>query len=123
MSISLDGQNLFDARDVEIECGNVKRASIERAVGGVNGVVSIDLGSRERSVKQRGTLRAKSRSEMYKKIDAISAYIDGGTHTLVINADRQLDDLRMDSFKYKNVRASGNGFCLDYEIVYTQLKV
>ncbi|MFC1676909.1 hypothetical protein ACFL3G_07600 [Planctomycetota bacterium] len=123
MSISLDGHNLFDERDVEIECGSERRASIERAVGGVDGVVSVDLGSRERVVKQQGVLRAKSRPEMYEKVDAISAYIDGDTHVLVVSADKQLDNLRMDSFKYKNLRTSGNGFCLDYEIVYTQLKV
>lgn len=123
MSVSLDGQNLFDDRDIEIEYASAKRANIERAVGGVNGVVSIDLGSRERIVKQRGELRARSSAGMYEKIDTISAFIDGETYTLVVNADRTLADLRMDSFKYKNVRTSGSGVCLDYEIIYTQLKV
>jgi len=73
-------------------------------------------------IKQRGVLRAKSISQMNDRISAISAYMDGGTHTLVTSSGEEFDNLRMDAFKVTKERASGNGFCCDYEIVYTQLK-
>jgi hypothetical protein len=60
---------------------------------------------------------------MDEKIDAISAYIDGNTHTLVTGKGEIIDNLRMDTFKVSKKRTSGNGICCDYEIVYTQLKV
>ena len=123
MSTTLDGQNLFDEQDLKIERDSVGRDSIERTVPGLDGVLSIDLGGRGRRIKQRGMLRAKSRSQMDDRISAISAYIDGDTHTLVISNGEEFDNVRMDAFKVTEEKTSGSGLCCDYEIVYTQLVI
>ena len=121
MGIKLDGQNLFDEQQLEIEAGSISRDSIERAVAGLDGVLSIDIGERGRKIKQTGLLQAKSRMQMKNRINAISAYMDGNTHTLARSDGDKLDNLRMDSFKVSNERAGGRGIVVDYEIVYTQL--
>ena len=121
MRITLDGQDLFDEQQLEIESGSISRVSIERAVAGLDGVLSIDMGGRGRKIKQKGLLQAKSRTQMNKRINAISAYIDGNTHTLTRSDGEELNNLRMDSFKVSKERASGRGIVVDYEIVYTQL--
>jgi len=121
MSVTLDGQNLFDEQQLEIEQDSLNRDSIEKAVAGLDGVLSIDMGERARKIRQRGTLRAQSRAQMNTRINAISAYMDGKTHTLVSNEGETFDNLRMDSFKVNRKRAGGGGMVVDYEIVYTQL--
>ena len=123
MSASLDGQNLFDGQQLEVELGSIRRDSIERAVPGLEGVLSIDLGGRGKQIKQRGVLRARSRAQMDERIGAISAFMDGNTHTLITGGGKEFDDLRMDVFEVSKERASGGGVAIDYEIVYTQLKV
>jgi len=123
MSVTLDGRSLFDEQELKIERDSISRDSMERTVAGLNGVLSIDLGGRGRKIKQTGVLLAKSRSQMVERIGVISAYIDGDTHTLVIDSGEEFNNLRMDAFKVIKERASGSGLCFDYEIVYTQLKV
>ena len=123
MSAALDGQSLFDEQQLEIELGGVSRDSIERAVPGLDGVLSVDMGGRSRKIKQKGVLRAKSRSQMDERISAISAYMDGDTHTLTTGSGEEFDNLRMDVFKVSKERAGGSGVAIDYEIVYMQLKV
>ena len=123
MSTTLDGQSLFDEQRLEIETGSVRRDSMEKAVPGLDGVLGIDLGGRSREITQRGELRAKSRSQMDERIGAISAFIDGDTHVLVTSNGEEFDDVRMDVFKVNKERASGSGVAVDYEIIYTQLRV
>ncbi len=122
MSVTLDGQILFDEQQAEIEPGSFTRASIERTVPGLEGVLSIDLGGRGRKIRQTGVLRAGSRAQMNERVIAISAFMDGDIHTLVSGGE-EFDNLRMDSLKISNERAGGNGVVVDYEIVYMQLKV
>jgi len=122
MSVSLDGQALFDEQQLEVEPGSFSRDSIERAVPGLDGVLSIDLGERGRQIKQKGILRARSIAELNDRIDAISAFMDGDTHTLRIGSGGEFGDVRMDSFDTSNERTSGSGVSIDYEIIYTQLK-
>jgi len=121
MRVTLDGQNLFDEQQLEIEAGSISRDSIERAVAGLDGVLSIDIGGRSRKIKQKGLLQAKSRTQLNNRINTISAYMDGKTHTLVRSDGEQLNNLRMDSFKASKERAGGRGIVVDYEIIYTQL--
>ena len=123
MSTTLDGQSLFDEQRLEIETGSVRRDSMEKAVPGLDGVLGIDLGGRSREITQRGKLRAKSRSQMDERVGAISAFIDGDTHALVISNGEEFDDVRMDVFRVSKERASGSGVAIDYEIIYTQLRV
>jgi len=121
MALTLDGQSLFDEQQLEIEPGSFRRDSIEKAVPGLDGVLSVDLGRRVRKIKQIGVLRAKSRSQMNDRISTISASMDGDTHTLVTDSGEKFDNLRLDVFKVNKERADGGGIVVDYEIVYTQL--
>jgi hypothetical protein len=123
MSVTLDGQNLFDEQELKIEQDSIRRDSIERTVSGLDGILSIDMGGRSRKIKQRGVLRARSRTQMDDRIGAILSYIDGDTHTLVIHNGEEFDNVRMDTFKVTDEKTSGSGLCCDYEIVYTQLVV
>lgn len=121
MSGTLDGQDLFEEYQLNIEQGSVCRDSTERTVAGLDGMLSIDLGQHGRKITQRGVLRAKSRPQMSKRIKAISGYMDGKTHTLAISSGEEFKNLRMDAFKVVKERAGGGGLCRNYEIVYTQL--
>lgn len=123
MRAALDGQNVFDEQQIEVELGSVSRDSIEKAVPGLNGVLSVDLGGRGRKIKQRGVMRAKSRSQMDERINAISAYMDGDAHTLVTGSGDEYENLRMDVFKVSKKRTGGSGVAVEYEIIYTQLRV
>jgi hypothetical protein len=123
MGVSLDGQSLFDEEQFEIELSGFSRDSVERVVPGLDGVLSVDLGGRGRKIKQKGVLRAKSRLQMDRRFSAISDYVDGKTHTLVTSNGEEYDNLRMDVFRVCREHATGSGIAVDYEIVYTQLKV
>lgn len=120
MSVTLDGQNLFDGQ-VDIEAGSPARDSIEKKLAGLDGILSIDLGARSRTIKQKGVLRAKSEKELITRLDAISAFIDGDTHTLLLQTGQQFENIRMDVFKVNEQRTSGTGIEVDYEIIYVEL--
>ena len=121
MRVTLDEQALFDEQALELCLNSFSRDSIERAVPGLNGVLSIDLGQRGRKIKQTGTLRAKSRSQLDERISDISACMDGNTHTLIAADGRQFSNLRLDSFTLGKEHIDGAGISIDYEIIYTQL--
>jgi hypothetical protein len=121
MKVTLDTQMIFDEQTLEISPGSFSRDSIERTVPGLNGVLSIDLGLRGRKIKQTGTLRAISRTQLDERISKIAAFMDGDTHILTTGSGREFTNLRMDSFKTGIENANGTGIVVDYEIVYTQL--
>lgn len=121
MNVTLDGQAIFDEQGLTLAMGSRGRASLERSVAGLDGVLSIDLGARSRQIRQKGTLRAASRSAMHARIGAILAFIDGRTHTLATTDGQRYDGIRMDSFKRISEHPAGPGVVADYEIVYTQL--
>jgi hypothetical protein len=120
MSTTLDGQKLFDENQLKIEVGSFRRESIEKAAPMLDGVISIDLGRRSRTIKQTGSLRAKSRTYLDERILTISNFMDGNTHTLVTESG-QYKNLRMDSFELIDEGTDGTGIVADYEIIYTQL--
>jgi hypothetical protein len=119
--VSLDGVMLFGEREIDLEVDSFSREQLERSAAGLDGVVSIDLGGRGRKIQQKGELRARSRIELNSKVEAISAFIDGNTHTLVGSRGEMFEGLRVDSISVRNERASGEGIVVDYEIVYQQL--
>jgi len=121
MSVTLDGQAIFDEQGLAICVGSPSRASVERAVAGLDGVLSIDLGARSRQIRQTGTLHAPSRVAMRARIQAVAGFLDGRTHTLATADGQVFSDLRMDSFKKVAEYPGGPGVVTDYEIVYTQL--
>ncbi len=123
MGVVLDGIVLFGEGEAELEVGSFSREHIERAAAGLDGVVSVDLGGRGRKIRQRGELRARSKTELNSRVEAISALMDGDAHTLVSSQGETFEDLRIDSVNVKNERASGSGVAADYEIIYTQLMV
>lgn len=123
MSITLDGQNLFDTHQLKFERASVKRDSIERTVAGLDGVLSVDLGERGRVIKQKGVLRMATREKMDERLNAIFSFLDGDTHTLITNRGEIIENLRMDIFNVGQMLTFGSGVECDYEIVYRQLVV
>ena len=121
MGTTLDGKALFDEQDLKIQVGAWQRASVERAIPGLDGVVSIDLGCRSRTIRQQGVLRAASQAMMRSRLEAIATFLDGGTHTLVTVDGCTYANLRTDAFKPSRRDVSGAGVVLEYEITYTQL--
>jgi len=121
MRTTLDGQAVFDEQELTIAAGSPTRASLERGVAGLDGVLSIDLGRRPRRIRQTGTLRAVSRAALDTRLDAVAAFLDGRTHTLTTADGRTYTHLRLDGFQQKNERPAGPGIVVEYEIVYTQL--
>jgi len=121
MNVTLDGQMIFDEQGLAISIGSPSRAALERAVAGLDGVLSIDLGTRSRQIRQTGTLRAASRAAMRLRVQAIARFLDGREHTLVTADGETLGNLRMDSFRKVAEHPGGPGVVADYEIVYTQL--
>ena len=121
MATTIETQEVFDRQDLKIEAGSFNRDSIERAVPGLDGVMTIDMGRRGRKINQTGTLRAKSRTALDDRITTVSNYMDGDAHTLVTSDGSEFTNIRMDSFTVKNERVDGVGIVVDYEITYTQL--
>jgi len=121
MKVTLDGQNLFNEQELKIEVGSWKRDSIEKTIAGLDGVLSIDLGKRSRTIRQKGLLMAGSEARLDECITAISELMDGSSHTLATNDGREFCNVRVDSFKELERAFGGGGVCCKYEIVYTQL--
>jgi hypothetical protein len=121
--VNLDGVRLFGEAEEEIEVGSFARECIERATANLDGVMSIDLGGRGRKIRQKGEIRARSRAELNSKIEAISNFIDGDTHTLTTSQGEVFENVRVDSVNVKNERVSGSGVVADYEVIYRQLTV
>ncbi len=121
MRTTLDGQAVFDEQELTISADSPSRASLERSVAGLEGLLSIDLGARSRRIRQTGTLRAAGQAALNTRIDAIAVFLDGQTHTLTTAGGRTYANLRMDSFRQMEERADGIGVVVGYEIIYTQL--
>lgn len=123
MRTTLDGQVLFDEQALEIDVDSKRRAVKERSVAGLDGVVSIDLGSRGRKMRQKGQLRAASWKQMGERIEQISSLMDGKVHTLKSREGEEFDNVRIDGFAVTEKSESGGGVVVGYEIEYMQLKV
>ena len=121
MSTTLDGKALFDEQDLKIQVGTWQRASVERAIPGLDGMVSVDLGRRSRTIRQRGILKASSQTAMHSRLNTIEAFLDGDTHALVTDDGQTYANLRVDALTPLDRDTSGVGAVAEYEIVYTQL--
>lgn len=119
MRATLDSTIEFDQRRLKI--GSWRQESIERSAAGLDGVVSLSLGSRSRELVQHGLLRAVSDADLTEKIDAVAELLDGQSHTLVTADGQQYADLRVDVFEPGEKKYSGRGPCCEFEIGYTQL--
>lgn len=121
MNVTLDGQAIFEEPGLTISADAPSRAFLERSAAGLDGVLSIDLGTRSREIRQAGMLHCVSRAAMRARVQAITRFIDGQTHTLVAPDGEVFANLRTDSFKKVTEYPAGPGVVVDYEIVYTQL--
>ena len=120
MSTTLDGIKLFDENPLRIEVGSYKRDTLEKSSPMLDGVISIDLGRRSRIIKQKGSLRVRSRTALNHRTISITNFQDGNSHTLITDSI-QYQNLRMDSFKITDEKEDGAGLVAEYEIIYTQL--
>ena len=121
MKANLDGTVYFDETPAELIVKNWKRDYINRCVAGLDGVINIDMGKRQREIIQAGTLRAVSSQALDKKIDAVNNLIDGQSHTLVWNNGDSFANLKINSFEIAQRHLSGAGSNCNYKICYIQL--
>ena len=112
MSTTLDGKALFDEQGLTIRVGAWRRAVVERAVSGLDGVVSIDLGRRDREIRQQGILRAASQAALQSRLEEIEGYAGGATHTLRMSDGRTFENLRIDPFEPRETDISGPGVAI-----------
>jgi hypothetical protein len=121
MAITLDNQRIFGDDCPVITIESLRRSFIESSAPGLDGVISIDLGSRGRKLRQTGRLRAKSAAELNRIIAGIQGYIDGKTHCMITTNDGTFNNLRMDSFIVTERGCEGAAVIADYQVAYTQL--
>ena len=120
-AILFDGKALFgDGADV-IEPQSWRRETLDRSFGGLDGVLSVDLGQRGRVLKQRGSLVAGSVGGLDSVIRDISDYIDGQSYVLSDQNGISYANVRMDRFALLEPIAAANQVRCEYEIIYTQL--
>ena len=100
-----------------------RRETINYSFAGLDGVVSVDLGRRERKLKQRGFLSANSVRGLAKRIEDISSYIDGQGYQLTDQNGTSYANVRMDNFLLLSPIKVANQARCEYEITYTQLSV
>ena len=122
-TIMFDNKKLFSKGQHTLVCLSWCREAIDRGFAGLDGMMSVDLGRRERKLKQRGCLTASSSSTLIDLIDAVADYINGQTYDLVDQNGVSYSHVRMDSFTLLGPITAGNQVCCEYEIHYTQLSV
>jgi hypothetical protein len=120
-TIMFDSQAIFGAGRHVLQPMSWRRVSSDRAFSGLDGMMSVDLGLRERKLKQRGSLSAVSVAGLMQLVESISVYIDGQAYTLLDQHGVTYGNVRMDSFRLLGSIAVGNQSQCEYEITYTQL--
>jgi len=114
--------NSIEFEETHLEIDSWRRDSVDRSIGGLDGLLSVDLGCRGRKLTQSGILRAASKQSLIQTVDAISNLMDGQTYTMISGDGRNFEELRIDSFEVEQTDYSGRGVCCDFEIKYTQLR-
>lgn len=120
-TIKFDDQDFFTQGHHKLEPLSWRRERVDRGFAGLDGAVSIDLGRRERKLKQRGYLTAESVTALTRLMEKVSAYIDGLCYNLVDQKGILYPYVRMDDFTLRGSISSGNQSRCEYEITYTQL--
>ena len=119
-AVTFDGQDFFiGGRHVVLPLSR-RRETLDKGFSGLDGVLSVDLGLRERKIKQKGRLSAKSVEALISLTSEIMSYIDGQGYTLVGHNGVSYENVRMDSFVPGEITVGNQASC-EYEIVYTQL--
>ena len=121
MRAVIDGS--FEIESVDLDVGGWVRQTKEKAGPGTDGVISVDMGRRQRAIKQRGVLRAVSRETLESKTGQFEQLADGKSHTLSIAGGKSFERLRIDKVVAGDIGQSGAGSLREISIVYTQLSV
>lgn len=121
MRIWIDG--LVEIDGARLDIGSVRRSVIERGVSGVDGVCSIDLGSRGREIVVEGVLRAVSGIALDRVTADISSMADGGVHSITTDEGKVYSDARIDDFVCRERSFGGSGVKCKCRLELTQLKV
>jgi len=119
--MKFDGKELFGKGEHSLEVRSWRREGVDYGFAGLDGVLSVDLGRRERKLKQRGWLTAESVGALMRLMEEISGYIDGQSYELVDGGGICYGQVRMDSFTLLGSVTAGNQARCEYEIHYTQL--
>jgi len=119
--ITFNDKKLFGTGEHKLKPLSWRRESTERGFAGLDGVVSVDLGRRERKLKQQGRLSAVSTAALLKRMEEITNYIDGQAYRLVDQYGTVYEQVRMDGFTILGSITSSNQACCEYEVIYTQL--
>ena len=119
--VTFNNERIFGNGEHTVQPLSWRREMVERGFAGLDGVVSTDLGLRERKLKQCGYISAESVAAVTNLLENISAYIDGLSYDLVDQNGVSYSDIRMDSFTLSGPIGKGSQARCDYEIIYTQL--
>lgn len=123
LKITFDGASLFARGQHVVQPMSWRRESRDIGFAGLDGVVSMDLGRRERKLKQRGLLVSTSIAALMQLITLIGSYIDGQGYDLIDQHGVFYPQVRMDSFTLLGPVTAANQASCEYEIIYTQLSV
>ncbi len=121
MHVWIDGEVKID--EVVFEAGSVRRETVERGVCGLDGVSSIDLGSRGRDISVEGVLRAASGIGLDTVTVTIEAKIGDGTCKLSIDDGRDFGDVRIDVFETFDRQFGGSFVSCKCKLLCKQLKI
>lgn len=105
----------------EFKMQSWERESVDRSAADLDGVVSIDMGLRDREIVQCGVVRAVSSAGLKVKLSSLSRLMDGETHTLSVDGETYRD-LLVDSFTAGEPQHDGSGVRCRFEIRYKQLR-
>ena len=120
MKAMLDDEVIFNEETFVLEIKSPQRSIIQRSAAGLDGQVSIDLGLRSRKLVQRGELRAKSKTELQKRIDEISELLDGDAHILRCPDGKIFENLLIEDFHNGSFVSGGANISCQYDIAYIQ---
>jgi hypothetical protein len=120
MKAVLDDEIIFNEESFELEIKSPQRNVLQRSAASLDGQVSIDLGLRGRKLVQKGELRAKSQTELRKRIDGINEFIDGNLHILKCPDGRVFENLLIENFQTDSFISGGVHISCQYHITYLQ---
>lgn len=121
MRAKLDSTIEFE--QLELQADSFTRDAEQRSACGVDGVLSIDLGMRDRKLVCKGALRAQSKAALKEKTNLIFSLMDGRTHTLMTKDNERFEDLRIDAVKIEKQVHNGASTNCEFEIKFSQLRM
>lgn len=118
---SLDAQDIFASGPHSFRPAAWQRKIETRSFPGLAGTLLVDMGIAGRTIHQAGRLCAPTHAALVAIIDAIEAFHDAQTHTLIDNHAQTYQPVLMEHFELSTPIQRGNGFWCDYTCRYLQL--